>query len=132
MNLFRSEERIEHWLGTREPGATIHVTKLSELAHAWWDDRLGPDRRVLASSLMQPSCAARTSINPIVANSAAASSARVSARSLRRRSGESRFRVAGASAVAPVLYLSRHGVWGALTRFGRAGNSISLQIGLTE
>jgi len=42
MNLFRSEEHIERWLGEREPGATIPVTKLSELAHAWWDDRLSP------------------------------------------------------------------------------------------
>ena len=31
MNLFRSEERIEQWLGAREPGATIPVTKLGEL-----------------------------------------------------------------------------------------------------
>ena len=45
MNLFRSEERIEHWLGAREPGATITVTKLSELAHAWWGDRLAPNWR---------------------------------------------------------------------------------------
>jgi hypothetical protein len=45
MNLFRSEERIEHWLGARERGATIAVTTLSELAHAWWDDRLAPDWR---------------------------------------------------------------------------------------
>ena len=42
MNLFRSEEHIERWLGGREPGATITVAKLSELAHAWWDDRLSP------------------------------------------------------------------------------------------
>jgi hypothetical protein len=40
MNLFRSEEHIARWLGGREPGATISVAKLSELAHAWWDDRL--------------------------------------------------------------------------------------------
>ena len=45
MNLFRSEEHITRWLGGREPGATIPVTKLSELAHAWWDDRLSPDWR---------------------------------------------------------------------------------------
>jgi hypothetical protein len=45
MNLFRSEEHIARWLGDREPGATIAVTKLSELAHAWWDDRLAPDWR---------------------------------------------------------------------------------------
>lgn len=43
MNLFRSEEHIELWLAGRRAGATIPVTKLSELAHAWWDDRLSPD-----------------------------------------------------------------------------------------
>ena len=43
MNLFRSEEHIERWLAGREPGATIPITKLNELAHAWWDDRLAPD-----------------------------------------------------------------------------------------
>jgi hypothetical protein len=45
MNLFRSEEHIARWLGNREPGATISVTKLSELAHAWWSDRIAPDWR---------------------------------------------------------------------------------------
>ena len=45
MNLFRSEEHIRRWLGSREPGATIPVAKLSELAHAWWSDRLDPDWR---------------------------------------------------------------------------------------
>jgi hypothetical protein len=45
MNLFRSEEHIERWLGHRAPGATLSVTKLSELAHAWWGDRLAPDWR---------------------------------------------------------------------------------------
>ena len=43
MNLFRSEEHIARWLGGREPGATIAVTKLAELASAWWHDRLSPD-----------------------------------------------------------------------------------------
>jgi hypothetical protein len=43
MNLFRSEEHIARWLGGREPGATIPVTKLAELGFAWWDDRLSPD-----------------------------------------------------------------------------------------
>lgn len=43
MNLFRSEEHIERWLGGREAGATIRVTTLSELAHAWWSDRLPPE-----------------------------------------------------------------------------------------
>ena len=42
MNLFRSEEHIGRWLGTRQPGATIPVVTLSELAHAWWSDRLAP------------------------------------------------------------------------------------------
>jgi hypothetical protein len=45
MNLFRSEEHIERWLGDRRPGATIAVTTLSELAHAWWSDRLAPGWR---------------------------------------------------------------------------------------
>jgi hypothetical protein len=45
MNLFRSEEHIRRWLGGREPGATISITKLCELAHAWWSDRLAPDWR---------------------------------------------------------------------------------------
>jgi hypothetical protein len=42
MNLFRSEEHIQRWLGGREPGATIPVATLSALAHAWWGDRLWP------------------------------------------------------------------------------------------
>jgi len=45
MNLFRSEEHVERWLGGREPGATIPVAKLAELANAWWDDRIAPDWR---------------------------------------------------------------------------------------
>jgi len=45
MNLFRSGEHIERWLADREPGTTIPVAKLSELAHAWWGDRLSPDWR---------------------------------------------------------------------------------------
>jgi hypothetical protein len=43
MNLFRSEEHITRWLGGREPGVTLSMTKLSELAHAWWNDRLAAD-----------------------------------------------------------------------------------------
>ena len=43
MNLFRSEEHIARWLGGREPGATISAAKLSELAQAWWNDRISPD-----------------------------------------------------------------------------------------
>jgi hypothetical protein len=42
MNLFRSEEHVGRFLGARTPGATIPVAKLSELAHAWWGDRLSP------------------------------------------------------------------------------------------
>jgi len=42
MNLFRSEEHVDRWLGGRSPGASIPVTTLSDLAHAWWDDRLSP------------------------------------------------------------------------------------------
>ena len=43
MNLFRSEEHAARWVGGRAPGETIPVTKLGELAHAWWDGRLSPD-----------------------------------------------------------------------------------------
>lgn len=45
MNLFRSEEHIDRWLDGRPRGATIPVSTLSDLAHAWWDDRLSPDWR---------------------------------------------------------------------------------------
>jgi hypothetical protein len=45
MNLFRSGEHIQRWLAGRQPGATIPAEKLSELAHAWWEDRLSPDWR---------------------------------------------------------------------------------------
>jgi hypothetical protein len=43
MNLFRSEEHLERWLAGREPGASLPVTTLAELAHAWWHDRLADD-----------------------------------------------------------------------------------------
>ncbi|MGH3008025.1 MAG: hypothetical protein ACRDLM_01265 [Gaiellaceae bacterium] len=43
MNLFRSEEHLQRWLGGRPAGATTSVAKLSALAHAWWDDRVAPD-----------------------------------------------------------------------------------------
>jgi hypothetical protein len=45
MNLFRSEEHRDRWLAGREPGATMSVGLLSELAHAWYGDRLDPDWR---------------------------------------------------------------------------------------
>jgi hypothetical protein len=43
MNLFRSEEHIARRLAGRKPGVTISITKLSELAHEWWSDRLSPE-----------------------------------------------------------------------------------------
>jgi hypothetical protein len=43
MNLFRSEEHVERWLAGRTPGTTIPVTTLSDLADAWYEDRLAPD-----------------------------------------------------------------------------------------
>jgi hypothetical protein len=43
MNLFRSEEHIDRWLGGRARGATMPITKLSQLAQAWWSDRLSRD-----------------------------------------------------------------------------------------
>ena len=45
MNLFRSEEHVDNWLGGRAPGATITVGQLCDLAYSWWDDRLAPDWR---------------------------------------------------------------------------------------
>ena len=45
MNLFRSEEHVERWLGGRAAGASIPVTQLCDLADAWWGDRLAPDWR---------------------------------------------------------------------------------------
>jgi hypothetical protein len=45
MNLFRSEEHVDRWLAGREPGATIRVTTLAELARQWYVDRLAPDWR---------------------------------------------------------------------------------------
>ena len=43
MNLFRSEEHIIRWLDGRTPGATLNVEQLTDLAHAWWGDRLDPE-----------------------------------------------------------------------------------------
>ncbi|GAC1323011.1 MAG: hypothetical protein NVSMB13_02270 [Mycobacteriales bacterium] len=45
MNIFRSEEHIDVWRGTRPAGATLPLATLSALAHAWWSDRLAPDWR---------------------------------------------------------------------------------------
>ena len=43
MNLFRSEEHVQRWLGDRDPGVTLPVATLAALAMAWWGDRLVPD-----------------------------------------------------------------------------------------
>ena len=45
MLLFRSEGHVTTWLAGREPGTTIPVAKLAELAVAWWGDRLDGDWR---------------------------------------------------------------------------------------
>ena len=45
MNLFRSEGHVSRWLAERPAGATIPVTQLCDLAHAWWGDRIDPDWR---------------------------------------------------------------------------------------
>lgn len=45
MLVFRSEAHVSAWLAGREPGATIAITKVAELANAWWHDRLSPDWR---------------------------------------------------------------------------------------
>jgi hypothetical protein len=45
MRLFRSEEHIVRWLDGRRAGATLTAIQLSDLAHAWWGDRLDPDWR---------------------------------------------------------------------------------------
>ena len=43
MLVFRSEAHVERWLTGRPAGTTISITKLAELAEAWWWDRLAPD-----------------------------------------------------------------------------------------
>ena len=45
MLLFRSEDHVTNWLAGRQPGTTIPVAKLAELADAWWSDRLDADWR---------------------------------------------------------------------------------------
>jgi hypothetical protein len=42
MLVFRSEDHVARWLAGRNGGATIPITKLAELAEAWWWDRLDP------------------------------------------------------------------------------------------
>ena len=43
MLVFRSEAHVTNWLSGRQGGATIPITKLAELATAWWADRLAPE-----------------------------------------------------------------------------------------
>lgn len=43
MLVFRSEAHVNRWLAGRTGGATISITKLAELATAWWSDRVAPD-----------------------------------------------------------------------------------------
>jgi hypothetical protein len=45
MLLFRSEGHLDRWLAGRKPGAIIPISKLADLAEAWWGDRLDPDWR---------------------------------------------------------------------------------------
>jgi hypothetical protein len=55
MRLFRSEEHLARWLKENRyaPGRTLTAGKLSELAHAWWGNRLAPDWRPRASEESQ-------------------------------------------------------------------------------
>lgn len=43
MLLFRSEGHVDSWLAGRSAGSIIPVSKLVELAYAWWGNRLDPD-----------------------------------------------------------------------------------------
>jgi hypothetical protein len=45
MLVFRSEAHVDRWLAGRPGGATISITKLADLAQAWWGDRLAPHWR---------------------------------------------------------------------------------------
>ena len=45
MLVFRSEAHLQRWLAGRPPGAILPLERLSELAYAWWGDRLSPDWR---------------------------------------------------------------------------------------
>ncbi|HJR86618.1 MAG TPA: hypothetical protein VJ930_03060 [Acidimicrobiia bacterium] len=40
MLLFRSEEHLKRWLAGRQRGAVLSTRQLSDLASAWWGDRL--------------------------------------------------------------------------------------------
>lgn len=43
MLVFRSEAHVDRWLAGRPRGAVIPISKLADLAAAWWGDRLSPD-----------------------------------------------------------------------------------------
>ena len=43
MLVFRSEAHVDRWLAGRPRGTVIPISKLAELATAWWGDRLAPD-----------------------------------------------------------------------------------------
>ena len=47
MNLFRTEEHAGRWVAEagRPPGASVGISTLTELAYAWYGDRLAPDWR---------------------------------------------------------------------------------------
>ena len=45
MLVFRSEAHVDRWLAGRKGGARIPITKLAQLANAWWGDRLAPEWR---------------------------------------------------------------------------------------
>ena len=45
MLVFRSEAHVTTWLDGRAPGSTIPITRLADLANAWWSSRLSPDWR---------------------------------------------------------------------------------------
>jgi hypothetical protein len=45
MLVFRSEAHVDRWLAGGQGGATIPITKLADLAQAWWGDRLAPGWR---------------------------------------------------------------------------------------
>jgi len=45
MLIFRSEAHVTTWLAGRPGGTTISLSKLAELANAWWGTRLAADWR---------------------------------------------------------------------------------------
>jgi hypothetical protein len=43
MLVFRSEAHVDRWLAGRPRGAVIPISKLAELATAWWGNRIAPE-----------------------------------------------------------------------------------------